>query len=118
VSEHDRDAAGAGVRSVMDEELGRLVRLRDLKIAMELGLRVGQGRRRGRLRRRFLSQLAVERELRLGSLAIAGGAGIEPARDFSTVRASGTELSRTTAVFLAWAKASRKGWLRPPAAHA
>ena len=98
---------GAGVRSVMDEELRKAgVRLRDLKIAMELGLQesakaaveAGYGVS-------FLSQFAVERELRLGSLAIAEVAGIEPARDFSTVRASGIELSRTTAAFLAWAKA-------------
>jgi len=98
---------GAGVRSVIDEEFRRAgVRPRDLKIAMELGLQesakaaveAGYGVS-------FLSQLAVERELRLGSLAIAGVAGLEPSRDFSTVRASGTELSRTPAAFLAWAKA-------------
>jgi DNA-binding transcriptional LysR family regulator len=98
---------GAGVRSVIDEELRKAgVRARDLKIAMELGLQesakaaveAGYGVS-------FLSQLAVERELRLGSLAVSSVAGIEPTRDFLTVRASGIELSRTTAAFLAWAKA-------------
>jgi DNA-binding transcriptional LysR family regulator len=98
---------GAGVRSVIDEELRKAgVRARDLKIAMELGLQesakaaveAGYGVS-------FLSQLAVERELRLGSLAVSSVAGIEPTRDFLAVRASGIELSRTTAAFLAWAKA-------------
>jgi DNA-binding transcriptional LysR family regulator len=97
---------GAGVRSVIDEELRKAgVRARDLKIAMELGLQesakaaveAGYGVS-------FLSQLAVERELRLGLLAVSSVAGIEPTRDFSTVRASGIDLSRTTAAFLAWAK--------------
>jgi DNA-binding transcriptional LysR family regulator len=97
---------GAGVRSVIDEELRKAgVRARDLKIAMELGLQesakaaveAGYGVS-------FLSQLAVERELRLGLLAVSSVAGIEPTRDFSTVRASAIELSRTTAAFLAWAK--------------
>jgi DNA-binding transcriptional LysR family regulator len=99
--------SGAGVRSVIEEELRRAgVRPRDLNVAMELGLQesakaaveAGYGVS-------FLSQLAVERELRLGSLAVSSVAGIEPTRDFSTVRASGIELSRTTAAFLAWAKA-------------
>ena len=81
------------------------VRPRDLKVAMELGLQesakaaveAGYGVS-------FLSQLAVERELRLGTLATAEVAGIDPFRDFSTVRASGGELSRTTAAFVAWAR--------------
>ena len=98
---------GAGVRSVIDDELRKAgVRPRDLRIAMELGLQesakaaveAGYGVS-------FLSQLAVERELRLGSLAVSSVAGIEPTRDFLTVRASGIALSRTTAAFLAWAKA-------------
>jgi len=103
--------SGAGVRSVIDEELRRAgVRPRDLNVAMELGLQesakaaveAGYGVS-------FLSQLAVRRELRLGTLATAEVTGIDPARDFSTVRASGTELSRTAAAFLAWARVSLEG---------
>jgi DNA-binding transcriptional LysR family regulator len=97
---------GAGIRIVIDEELRKAgMRARDLKIAMELGLQesakaaveAGYGVS-------FLSRLAVERELRLGSLSIATVVGIEPTREFSTVRASGIELSRTTAAFLTWAR--------------
>jgi DNA-binding transcriptional LysR family regulator len=99
--------SGAGVRSVIEEELRRAgVRPRDLNVAMELGLQesakaaveAGYGVS-------FLSQLAVERELRLGTLATAEVAGIDPVRDFSTVRASSGELSRTTAAFVLWARA-------------
>ena len=103
--------SGAGVRSVIEEELRRAgVRPRDLNVAMELGLQesakaaveAGYGVS-------FLSQLAVERELRLGTLATAEVAGIDPVRDFSTVRASGGELSRTTAAFAAWARIRLEG---------
>ncbi len=98
--------SGAGVRSVIDEELRRAgVRPRDLTVAMELGLQesakaaveAGYGVS-------FLSQLAVERELRLGTLAIAEVSGIDPVRDFSTVRPAGGHPSRTTAAFLAWSQ--------------
>ena len=101
--------SGAGVRSVIEEELRRAgVRPRDLKIAMELGLQesakaaveAGYGVS-------FLSQLAVERELRLGSLAVSTVAGIEPARLLDRARI-GIELGRTTAAFLAWAKVRRE----------
>jgi DNA-binding transcriptional LysR family regulator len=103
--------SGAGVRSVIEEELRRAgVRPRDLNVAMELGLQesakaaveAGYGVS-------FLSQLAVERELRLGTLATAEVAGIDPVRDFSTVRASSGELSRTTAAFVAWARTRVEG---------
>ncbi len=98
--------SGAGVRSVIDEELRRAgVRQRDLNVAMELGLQesaksaveAGYGVS-------FVSQLAVERELRLGTLATAEVTGIDPSRDFSTVCSATGELSRTAAAFLAWAR--------------
>jgi DNA-binding transcriptional LysR family regulator len=80
--------AGAGVRSVIEDELRRAgVRTRDLRIAMEMGLQesakaaveAGYGVS-------FLSSLALDRELRLGTLAIAEVDGIDPVREFSTVR--------------------------------
>jgi DNA-binding transcriptional LysR family regulator len=98
--------SGAGVRTVIDEELRRAgVRPRDLNVAMELGLQesakaaveAGYGVS-------FLSQLAVERELRLGTLATAEVAGIDPVRDFSTVRLAAHRPNRLVAAFLAWSQ--------------
>jgi len=71
--------AGAGVRTVIEDELRRAgVRVRDLTVAMELGLQesaksaveAGHGVC-------FLSSLAVEKELRLGTLATAEVAGLD-----------------------------------------
>ncbi len=100
--------SGAGVRTVIEEELRRAgVRPRDLNVAMEMGLQesakaaveAGYGVS-------FLSELAVERELRLGTLATAEVAGIDAARDFSTVRQAGHEPSRLVAAFLEWSRRS------------
>ena len=63
--------AGAGVRTVIEEELRRAgVRPRDLRVAMELGLQESaKAAVEAGFGVSFLSQLAVERELRLGTLA-------------------------------------------------
>jgi DNA-binding transcriptional LysR family regulator len=98
--------AGAGVRTVIEEELRRAgIRPRDMAVAMELGLQesakaaveAGYGVS-------FLSQRAVERELRLGTLATAEVVGIDPVRDFSTVRPSTQQPSRPVAAFLEWSR--------------
>ncbi|MDX6533916.1 MAG: hypothetical protein QOF68_1660 [Gaiellales bacterium] len=96
--------AGAGVRTVIEDELRRAgVRPRDLNVAMELGLQESaKAAVVGGYGVSFLSRLAVERELRLGTLAVAEVAGIDPIRDFSTVRPAGAEPSRPVAAFLAW----------------
>ena len=97
---------GAGVRTVIEDELRRAgVRPRDLNVAMEMGLQesakaaveAGYGVS-------FLSELAVERELRLGTLDTAEVAGIDASRDFSAVRPAGHDPSRLVAAFMAWSR--------------
>jgi molybdate transport repressor ModE-like protein len=98
--------SGAGVRTVIDEELRRAgVRQRDLRVAMELGLQesakaaveAGYGVS-------FLSSLAVERELRLGTLGVAEVEGIDPVRHFSTVRPATRAPGRLVEAFLSWCR--------------
>ena len=98
--------SGAGVRTVIEDELRRAgVRPRDLNVAMEMGLQesakaaveAGYGVS-------FLSELAVERELRLGTLDTAEVAGIDASRDFSAVRPAGHEPSRLVAAFMDWSR--------------
>src|SRR4051812_17693498 len=98
--------SGAGVRTVIEDELRRAgVRPRDLDVAMELGLQesakaaveAGYGVS-------FLSSLAVERELRLGSLGVAEVEGIDPVRHFSTVRLAARAPTRLAEAFLAWCR--------------
>ena len=98
--------AGAGVRTVIEDELRRAgVRPRDLRIAMEMGLQesakaaveAGYGVS-------FLSSLALDRELRLGTLATAEVDGIDPVREFSTVRPAHTPPSRLVEAFLAYCR--------------
>jgi len=99
--------AGAGVRTVIEEELRRAgVRPRDLVVAMELGLQESaKAAVEAGFGVSFLSELAVERELRLGTLATADVVGIDPARDFSTVRPAAHAPSRLAAAFLEWSRA-------------
>jgi DNA-binding transcriptional LysR family regulator len=96
--------SGAGVRTVIEDELRQAgVRLRDLKVAMELGLQesaksaveAGYGVC-------FLSSTALEKELRLGTLATAEVAGLDPVRDFFSVRLATRSHRRLTDAFLAW----------------
>ena len=98
--------SGAGVRTVIEDELRRAgVRPRDLNVAMEMGLQesakaaveAGYGVS-------FLSELAVERELRLGTLDTADVAGIDASRDFSAVRPAGHEPGRLVAAFMDWSR--------------
>jgi DNA-binding transcriptional LysR family regulator len=98
--------SGAGVRTVIEDELRRAgVRVRDLRVAMELGLQesaksaveAGYGVC-------FLSSLAVEKELRLGTLATAEVAGLDPVRDFYSVRLATRSRRRLTDAFLAWCR--------------
>jgi molybdate transport repressor ModE-like protein len=99
--------SGAGVRTVIEDELRRAgVRTRDLRIAMEMGLQesakaaveAGYGVS-------FLSSLALDRELRLGTLATAEVDGIDPVREFSTVRQAHTPPSRLVEAFLEYCRA-------------
>jgi DNA-binding transcriptional LysR family regulator len=98
--------AGAGVRTVIEEELRRAgIRPRDVTVAMELGLQESaKAAVEAGFGVSFLSELAVERELRLGTLATADVAGIDPVRDFSTVRPATQQPSRLVAAFLAWSR--------------
>jgi DNA-binding transcriptional LysR family regulator len=97
---------GAGVRTVIEDELRqRGVRVRDLTVAMESGLQesaksaveAGYGVC-------FLSSLAVAKELRLGSLATAEVEGLDPVRDFYSVRLATRSRRRLTDAFLAWCR--------------
>ena len=54
--------------------------------------------------RTFLSSLALDRELRLGTLATAEVDGIDPVREFSTVRPAHTPPSRLVEAFLAYCR--------------
>ena len=81
------------------------LRQRDLRVAMELGLQesakaaveAGYGVS-------FLSSLAVERELRLGTLGVAEVEGIDPVRHFSTVRPATRAPGRLVEAFLSWCR--------------
>jgi DNA-binding transcriptional LysR family regulator len=96
--------AGAGIRTVIEEELRAAgVRPRDLRIEMELGLQESaKAAVEAGFGVSFLSSLALGRELRLGTLAVADVAGIAPTRHFSTVRPATGQPSRLTAAFLAY----------------
>ena len=52
----------------------------------------------------FLSSLAVKKELRLGTLATAEVAGLDPVRDFYSVRLATRSRRRLTDAFLAWCR--------------
>jgi DNA-binding transcriptional LysR family regulator len=97
---------GAGVRQVVEEELGRAgLRLRRLDSKLELGLQesvksavaAGYGVA-------FISRTAVEGELASGTLAAARVAGLEPSRQIYVVRAKGRPPTRAVAAFLDFAR--------------
>jgi DNA-binding transcriptional LysR family regulator len=94
---------GSGIRTVIEEELREAgVRLRDLQVAMELGLQESaKSAVEGGHGVSFLSSLALAKELRLGTVATADVEGIDPARDFYAVRVSGRPPGRLVAAFLA-----------------
>lgn len=98
--------AGAGVRSVIEEELRRAgVRLRDLDVHLELGLQesvksaviAGYGVT-------FISRASIESEVAAGTLAVARVDGLEPAREISLVRSAGRAPSRAAEAFLVFAR--------------
>jgi DNA-binding transcriptional LysR family regulator len=97
---------GAGVRQVIEDELRRAgVRLRDLDIRLELGVkesvriavRAGFGVS-------FISRTSVEADLAEGAIAEARVAGLEPAREISLVRATGRRPTRVADAFVAFAR--------------
>jgi DNA-binding transcriptional LysR family regulator len=93
---------GSGIRSVIEDELRRAgVRVRDLQIGMELGLQESaKSAVEAGFGVCFLSSLAVEKELRLGTLETAQVAGIDAARDFWTVRPAARAPTRLVEEFL------------------
>jgi DNA-binding transcriptional LysR family regulator len=97
---------GAGVRQVIEDELrGAGVKLRDLDIALELGLqesvrsavRAGHGIT-------FISRSAIEADLASGAIAEARVEGLEPVREISLVRASGRVSTRVAQAFVDFAR--------------
>ena len=98
--------AGAGVRQVVEDELRSAgVRLRDLDVRLELGLKesvriaVRAGFGVG-----FISRASVETDLEAGGLAEARVEGLQPAREISLVRASGRRPTRAAEEFVAFAR--------------
>ena len=90
---------------IEDELRAAGFRSRDIQIEMELGLQESaKAAVEAGFGVSFLSQLAVERELRLGTLATADVDGIDPVRDFQTVRPATHEPGRLVAAFLAWSR--------------
>jgi DNA-binding transcriptional LysR family regulator len=97
---------GAGVRQVVEDELRAAgVRLRDLGVALELGLQesvraavlAGYGTT-------FVSRAAVEAELASGALAVARVQGLEPRRTIALARAAGRAPTRAAEAFVAFAR--------------
>jgi len=97
---------GAGVRQVIEDELRRAgVRLRDLDVRLELGVkesvriavRAGFGVS-------FISRTSVEADLAEGAIAEARVEGLEPAREISLVRATGRRPTRVADAFVAFAR--------------
>jgi DNA-binding transcriptional LysR family regulator len=97
---------GAGVRQVIEDELRRAgVRLRDLDVRLELGVkesvriavRAGYGVA-------FISRTSVETDLAEGAVAEARVEGLEPAREISLVRATGRRPTRVAEAFVAFAR--------------
>jgi DNA-binding transcriptional LysR family regulator len=97
---------GAGVRQVIEDELrGVGLKLRDLDVALELGLqesvrsavRAGHGIT-------FISRSAIEADLAAGAIAEARVEGLEPVREISLVRASGRVSTRVAQGFVDFAR--------------
>jgi DNA-binding transcriptional LysR family regulator len=97
---------GSGVRSVIEDELRAAgVPPRRLRVAMVMGLNesakaaVEEGHGVS-----FLSSLAVEKELRLGTLATASVSGIEAGRDFYAVRPARRGSPQPIEAFMAYCR--------------
>jgi len=97
---------GAGVRQVIEDELRRAgVRLRDLDVRLELGVKesVRVAVRAG-FGVSFISRTSVEADLADGAIAEARVEGLEPAREISLVRATGRRPTRIADAFVAFAR--------------
>ena len=97
---------GAGVREVIEDELRALgVRLRDMKVRIELGLqesvisavRAGYGVS-------FISRSSIEGDLEGGRLAEARVVGLEAEREILLVRAAGRSETRAARAFVDFAR--------------
>ena len=97
---------GAGVRQVIEDELRKAgLRLRDLDVALELGLQesvrsavlAGHGIA-------FISRLAVDADLDEGRVATARVRGLDPVREIFLARASGRSETRAARAFVAFAQ--------------
>ena len=101
---------GAGVRQVIEDELrGAGVRLRDLRVRLELGLQESvRSAVQGGFGVTFISRAAVEAELVAGTLTAARVEGLDPSREISLVRATGRAETRAAQSFVDFAR-SRLG---------
>ena len=97
---------GAGVREVIEDELRALgVRLRDMKVRIEIGLqesvisavRAGYGVS-------FISRSSIEGDLEGGRLAEARVVGLEAEREILLVRAAGRSETRAARAFVDFAR--------------
>jgi DNA-binding transcriptional LysR family regulator len=97
---------GAGIRQMIDEELRELgLRLRDLNVKLELGLQESaRAAVLGGFGATFISRIAIEGDLAVGTLAIARVEGLEPARDVQLARASGRAETRVAQEFVKFAR--------------
>jgi DNA-binding transcriptional LysR family regulator len=97
---------GAGVRQVVEDALRRLgTRLRDLDVALELGLQESvRGAVAAGYGVTFISRAAVEAELAAGALAEARVQGMEATREISLARGAGRAHSRIADAFVEFAR--------------
>ncbi|MBD0338967.1 MAG: LysR family transcriptional regulator [Thermoleophilia bacterium] len=97
---------GAGVRQVIEDELRRAgVRLRDLDVRLELGVKesVRIAVREG-FGVAFISRTSVEADLAEGAVGEARVESLEPAREISLVRATGRSPTRVAQAFVEFAR--------------
>jgi DNA-binding transcriptional LysR family regulator len=97
---------GAGVRRVIEAELRRVgVRPRDLNVTMELGLQESaKAAVEAGFGVSFLSVAVIAKELELATLATADVEGIDPVREFYSVRPAARPAGRVTERFLDWCR--------------
>ncbi len=97
---------GAGVRQMVEDELRKSGRkLRDLDVALELGLQESvRSAAQGGYGVTFISRRAVEAELAAGTLAEARVRGLDLAREISIARASGRTGSASAQAFVSFAR--------------
>jgi len=98
---------GAGVRQVIDDELRAAgVRLRDLDVALELGLQESaRSAVLGGFGVTFISRSAIEADLAAGAVGVARVEGLDPWREISLVRSAGRAETRVAQTFVEFARA-------------